>query len=70
MFSRPHFRLFQGRSLHMKRLHVHVSVDNLDGNKVYKQILARMTTFVNLPARTLDRHAIQHEIKKIGDTPV
>jgi arsenate reductase len=39
-------------------------------NKVYKQILARMTTFVNLPARTLDRHAIQHEIKKIGDTPV
>jgi arsenate reductase len=39
-------------------------------NKVYKQILARMTTFVNLPARTLDRHAIQHEIKKIGDAPV
>jgi arsenate reductase len=39
-------------------------------NKIFKQIVARMNTFVSLPMHMLDKHAIQREIKKIGDTPV
>ena len=38
--------------------------------KVFKQILARMNTFVSLPLHMLEKHAIQHEIDKIGNTPV
>lgn len=38
--------------------------------KIFKQIMSRMATFVNLPVSTLDKHAIQQEIKKIGETPV
>ena len=39
-------------------------------NRIFKQILARMNTFVSLPMHMLDKRAIQREIKKIGDTPV
>jgi arsenate reductase len=39
-------------------------------NKIFKQIMARMNTFVSLPIHMLEKNAIQHEIKKIGDTPV
>jgi arsenate reductase len=38
--------------------------------KAFKQILARMNSFVSLPVHMLDKHAIQREIDKIGDTPV
>lgn len=38
--------------------------------KIFKQIMARMSTFVGLPLNMLEKHAIQQEIKKIGDTPV
>jgi arsenate reductase len=38
--------------------------------KIFKQIMARMTTFVGLPLHLLEKNAIQQEIKKIGDTPV
>ena len=38
--------------------------------KVFRQIVARMNSFVSLPLHMLDKHAIQREIKKIGDTPV
>lgn len=38
--------------------------------KIFKQIMARMNTFVGLPIAMLDKHAIQHEVKKIGETPV
>ncbi|MFD2365434.1 arsenate reductase ArsC [Pseudoduganella sp. GCM10020061] len=38
--------------------------------KIFRQIAARMHTFVNLPIATLDKHAIQREIKQIGETPV
>ena len=38
--------------------------------KVFKQILARMNTFVSLPLHLLEKNAVQQEIKKIGDTPV
>ncbi len=37
---------------------------------VFKQILARMNTFVSLPLHMLEKHAIHQEIKKIGATPV
>lgn len=39
-------------------------------NSIFRQIMARMRTFVGLPFHMLDKNAIQHEIKKIGDTPV
>lgn len=39
-------------------------------DKIFKQIMARMNTFVGLPHHLLDKHAIQREITKIGDTPV
>ena len=38
--------------------------------KIFKQILARMNTFLSLPLHLLEKHAVQQEIKKIGDTPV
>jgi arsenate reductase len=39
-------------------------------NQVFKQIAARMNTFVSLPLHMLDKNAIEREIRKIGDTPV
>lgn len=38
--------------------------------KIYKQILARTTTFVGLPLHSLEKNAIQHEIRKIGETRI
>jgi arsenate reductase len=38
--------------------------------KIFKQIMTRMHTFLALPVHQLDKHVIQHEMKKIGDTPV
>jgi arsenate reductase len=38
--------------------------------RIFRQISARMSTFVGLPLPLLDRNAIQHEIGRIGDTPV
>lgn len=38
--------------------------------KIFKQIVARMNSFVSLPVHMLDKHAIQREIEKIGDMPV
>ncbi|MES2105054.1 MAG: arsenate reductase ArsC [Pseudomonadota bacterium] len=37
-------------------------------SRIYRQILARIHIFVNLPIHLLDKNTIQHEIKKIGDT--
>ena len=39
-------------------------------SKIFRQILARMSTFLALPLDKLEKHAIGQEIKKIGDTPV
>jgi arsenate reductase len=38
--------------------------------KIFKQIMSRMSTFVNLPIAMLDQRAIQQEIKKIGEAAV
>jgi arsenate reductase len=38
--------------------------------KVFRQIMARMNAFVSLPIALLDKHAIQQEIKNIGNIPV
>lgn len=38
--------------------------------KIFKQIMARMNSFVGLPLHLLEKHAIEKEIKKIGDAPV
>ncbi|GGI55650.1 arsenate reductase ArsC [Oxalicibacterium solurbis] len=38
--------------------------------KIYRQILARMNTFLSLPLHVLEKHAIQQELRKIGETPV
>jgi arsenate reductase len=38
--------------------------------KIFKQIMACMNAFVSLPLHMLEKHPIQHEIKKIGQTPV
>ncbi len=38
--------------------------------KIFKQILARINSFVSLPIHVLDKNAIQHEMNKIGDTAV
>lgn len=38
--------------------------------KIFRQIVARMNAFLALPMHKLERHAIAHEINKIGDTPV
>jgi arsenate reductase len=39
-------------------------------NKIFKEILSRMNTFVSLPVHLLDKSEIKHEIQKIGDTNV
>ena len=39
-------------------------------SKIFKQIVARMNTFLALPVEKLEKHAILHEMKRIGDTPV
>jgi arsenate reductase len=38
--------------------------------KIFKQILARMNTFLSLPLHMLEKHAVQQEIQEIGDRPV
>lgn len=39
-------------------------------NKIFRQIVARMNTFFALPIEKLEKNAIQHEMKTIGDTLV
>ncbi|GAB2899826.1 arsenate reductase ArsC [Paralcaligenes sp. KSB-10] len=39
-------------------------------NKVFRQIMARVSQFVNLPLHVLDRNAIQKEMRAIGQQPV
>lgn len=39
-------------------------------HKVFRQIMARISTFVNLPLHMLEKNAIQHEIKAIGESKV
>ncbi|WP_420474538.1 arsenate reductase ArsC [Noviherbaspirillum sp. ST9] len=39
-------------------------------SKIFKQIMVRMNTFVNLPVDMLDKNAIRKEMQKIGETPV
>jgi arsenate reductase len=38
--------------------------------KIFKQIMARMNSFVSLPLHLLEKHAIQQEIARIGEIPV
>jgi arsenate reductase len=38
--------------------------------KIFKQIVARMNTFMSLPLHILEKQAIQQEIRKIGETAV
>ncbi|MDR5757863.1 arsenate reductase ArsC [Caballeronia sp. LZ035] len=38
-------------------------------NKIYRLIMNRVSQFVNLPLHVLDRNAIQHEMRAIGDRP-
>jgi arsenate reductase len=38
--------------------------------EIFRQITARMQSFVSLPVQMLDKHAIHREIRKIGETPV
>lgn len=38
--------------------------------KVFRQIMSRMNTFVNLPVHMLDKNAIRAEMQKIGETSV
>ncbi|WP_118184405.1 arsenate reductase ArsC [Paraburkholderia phosphatilytica] len=37
--------------------------------KVYRQIMTRVSQFVNLPLHVLDRNAIQKEVRAIGERP-
>lgn len=39
-------------------------------SKIFREIMTRMNVFVNLPLHMLDKHAIQQELKKIGETKV
>ena len=39
-------------------------------NKIFKQIVVRMNTFLALPIAKLEKHAIKHKMEKIGATPV
>ncbi|MBI3285495.1 MAG: arsenate reductase ArsC [Burkholderiales bacterium] len=39
-------------------------------HKVFRQIMARVGLFVNLPLHTLEHAAIRHEIKQIGERAV
>lgn len=38
--------------------------------KVFRQIMARINIFVNLPLPMLEKNALQHELKKIGESKV
>lgn len=38
-------------------------------SKVYRQIMNRVSQFVNLPLHVLDRNAIQREMRAIGEKP-
>jgi arsenate reductase len=38
-------------------------------NRIFRQIMARVQSFVSLPLPMLDRQAIQHEMRRIGMTP-
>jgi arsenate reductase len=38
-------------------------------HRIFRQIMARMSVFVGLPLHVLEKGAIQHEIKAIGDMP-
>ena len=38
-------------------------------SRIFRQIMARVNTFANLPLPMLDKHAIQRELKYIGETP-
>ena len=38
--------------------------------KVYRQIMSRVHGFLSLPLAMLEKSAIQHEIKGIGNTPI
>ena len=39
-------------------------------HKIFRQIMARVNTFVSLPLAMLEKNAIQQKIKDIGATPV
>lgn len=39
-------------------------------HRIFRQIMGRVHTFVELPLAMLERNAIQQEIKNIGDKPV
>ena len=39
-------------------------------HKVFRQIMTRMNVFVSLPLHMLEKNAIQHEIKAIGQSAV
>jgi arsenate reductase len=39
-------------------------------SKIFKQVMGRLSTFLAIPVHTLEKHAIQSEMKKIGETPV
>jgi len=39
-------------------------------SKIFRQIMTRMNTFVNLPVDMLDKNAIRKEMQKIGETQV
>lgn len=39
-------------------------------SRIFKQIMTRMNTFVNLPVDMLDKNAIRNEMRKIGETKV
>ena len=39
-------------------------------NKIFKEIVARMNTFLAIPMDKLEKHVIQQELTKIGETQV
>jgi len=39
-------------------------------SRIFREIMTRMNIFVNLPLHMLDKHAIQRELKIIGETKV
>lgn len=39
-------------------------------NKVYRQIMSRISQFVNLPLHVLDHNAMEQEMRAIGKPPV
>jgi arsenate reductase len=39
-------------------------------NKIYRQIMNRVSQFVNLPLHVLNRNSVQHEMRVIGNRPV